>query len=272
MSLHGISDFVALSALFKNKSITFSFTYSCIAFQLSTVSLRFLVSAAALFLTIPMAVTAETNSIPTKAPSTPLIFDQLSSEPYEIRINAHLLRIPTNHLKGRPLTNNFVALFARWPGMKPYEHGMGIAPYDDMEILVDGAFKGRSSGKPPDAHAWMRQWKNHLPAYMNKTLGLWEYRSKTLPDRPDYYVADVTRVKPDGKQFNESYLISCGGYLPAGRSTDTLQCQVMYYVRDDVHVTYRFAHKHISSWRSIDDGVRKLVASTFVKKNNTNGE
>ena len=192
------------------------------------------------------------------------MLNTFSSDPYEIKINAHRLMVPMNHLKGIT-TKNFVGLFARWPGMKPYQQGMGSAPYDDIEILVDGVFMGRSSGEPADGHGRAKSEKGLLPPVMNKELGLWEYRLANPTPRPWYYVADVTRIGPDGKRRAESELISCASSTIISGDYDTLQCSARYFVRNDVNITYRFAHKHIADWQAIDREVRKLVESTFVK-------
>lgn len=157
------------------------------------------------------------------------MLNTLSPEPYEIRINKHRLMVPMNHL-GDITAKNFVSLYACCPGMQSYRDGRGSAPLGDIEILVDGVFMGRSSGKPANAHAWMQPWNNYLPANMNKKLGQWEYRSRKLPHQPDHYVADVARTRPNGEKFSESYLIGCGGPRPGRQEHQYASMQVMYYV------------------------------------------
>jgi hypothetical protein len=200
---------------------------------------------------------------PNYVPNPPGFFDQFSPEPYEVRINEHVLMIPMNRLMDRR-QGTFVAIHARWPGMKPFMlEDRGPAPYDSITILLNGN-KGRSSGKPRDAHQKFENSTVHSPKAFNEQLGLWEYRSKTLPNQPDYYVADVVRKGVDGQEYNESYLIMGGGHLPPGKSVDTMRCQVFYFAKPDVRVTYRFSHKHIADWKAIDHSVRQLVDSFFM--------
>jgi hypothetical protein len=205
---------------------------------------------------------------PNYVPLPPGFFDQFSPELYEVRINEHVLRIPTNHLRGRPITKNIVGVFAFWPGMLPYSlERQEPAPYDGIDIFIEDAYMGRSSGKPADGHARAQWEKNLLPRTFNEELRLWDYRSPHRPDNPYYYVADINTLGFNGKRRDESVFITCAGMPREKNNNDARQCQVFYFVREDISVTYRFFHKHIASWHEINTSVRELVESFFVKDN-----
>jgi hypothetical protein len=149
--------------------------------------------------------------------------------------------------------------------MKPFMlEDRGPAPYDSITILLNGN-KGRSSGKPADGHAWLSQFSSLLPKQWNEELQLWEYRSKRYPDQPNYYVADFERIGSDGKRRNESEVIMCNGMPWVKGDNNTKQCQGMYFIRKDVHVTYRYFHKYIQDAHEIDRAVNDLIESFFIK-------
>jgi hypothetical protein len=191
--------------------------------------------------------------------------DPYSSAPSEIRINDHVLRIPSNYVAQNPGHGKFVSMYAYWPRLVAFKQKGDNAArdrFDRIEILLDGRHNVAQAPQG-DIHGRLRKNTALGPRRLNEELGLWEYHQRTATAEPwmpwRYVAADESALAPDGQPLS----IRCGGIERMPGDRGSVECQVDYFIRSDVLLTYRFFHKHIGDWQAIDKQVREFVESLF---------
>lgn len=192
-----------------------------------------------------------------------------SPEPTAVRINDYILQIPTWYL-GYSSRNKFVSLSASWPGLISHtERNKDVPkgqrpphrPYDSINIMLTGDHT--ISHKEHLVVDRVRTSLVLLAPVFDKALGLWDYRRKVDRDKPDKFISrDYRTPLSDTPLF-----ISC--HLKSGAITygiDSIGCQVRYFIKNDIQITYDFSYKHIKDWKDIDRSVRVLVNSLFTEE------
>ena len=116
----------------------------------------------------------------------------------------------------------------------------------------------------PDAKPGFIGWRERIsfsesrlaPAQYREDLKLWEVSLRSTR-RPHYYV-DTPSLDSD-----EGTLINCAG-PPLDGTVASISCEVLFQVKPDVYVRYRFFHRWVSEWHAMHRKIRDFVDSVFV--------
>ena len=189
-----------------------------------------------------------------------------SSQFREVQINNHVLLIPNYYIGQNPGHGEFVSMYTYWPDLVPHQQlNVDKSKYDRldiMEILLSG--RDTVSQSPQgDLYELLKQDNTLRTPFYNKKLGMWEYQKRLALDdvsRGRLYVSTKDSVKtPYGRPLT----IRCYGIVRIKNDPGSIQCNVDYFIRDNLLLKYRFFYKHINDWESIDLQVRSLVESFF---------
>lgn len=187
----------------------------------------------------------------------------------EVKINNHIFMIPNYYIAQNFGDGKLVTMYAYWPELRPYRqlntNKERNRLLDRIEIIIDGTNNVLQSPKR-DLYDVLKKDQRLREAFYNEKLQMWEYQYKVALDeisRRRHYLAKKNSIHVP---YDRSFSIRCNNVVRIKKEPGSIQCNVDYFIRDDLILTYRFFHKHINDWKMIDLQVRNLVETFFKGK------
>ncbi|VAW85068.1 hypothetical protein MNBD_GAMMA16-2329 [hydrothermal vent metagenome] len=229
-------------------------------------------------LVIVIACSKQPSGTKEKQAAHGLSADLFDINPFEVRLNGRLFRIPRGYVSTvitysstviRHGHANHVSLFTYWPDFKTQsvENIRERRPRfkDQIKFYITSGVDKESllflEENRLEKHLKRTEWRR---IEQKPTLGLVIYKAKAKGYRwgsLTYVPIDESWRTPNGNRFS----LNCQNIHDTNDMPS--ECEASYRLKNNVHLSYYFHGKHVEHWQEIDRAIREIMTvATGVKQ------